>query len=104
MSAVFKQGLIFFQIFQLFQFVLIHADLPVAQQAHLLHLEQLRRGVRGFFQTHLERPGQQILIDDAVVLVDGYYKSSMIYSKNVGYAHIPTADYYWLTTEIVPAE
>ena len=47
---------------------------------------------------------QQILIDDAAVLVDGYYKSSMIYSSNVGYAHIPTADYYWLTTEIVPAE
>lgn len=47
---------------------------------------------------------QQILIDDAVVLVDGYYNSSMIYSKNVGYAHIHTADYYWLTTEIVPAE
>lgn len=47
---------------------------------------------------------QQILIDDAAVLVDGYYNSSMIYSKNVGYAHIHTADYYWLSTEIVPAE
>ncbi len=47
---------------------------------------------------------QQILINDAAVLVDGYYNSSMIYSKNVGYAHIHTADYYWLTTEIVPAE
>ena len=47
---------------------------------------------------------QQILIDDAVVLVDGYYNSSMIYSKNVGYAHIHTADYYWLTTEITPAK
>ncbi len=46
---------------------------------------------------------QQILIDDAAVLVDGYYNSSMIYSKNVGYAHIHTADYYWLSTEIVPA-
>ena len=29
---------------------------------------------------------QQILIDDAAVLIDGYYNSSMIYSKNVGYA------------------
>lgn len=48
---------------------------------------------------------QQIIIDDALVLVDGYYNSSMIYSnKSVGYAHIHTADYYWITTEIVPAE
>ena len=47
---------------------------------------------------------QQILVNDAVAIVDGYYNSSMIYSKNVGYAHIHTADYYWLTTEIVPAE
>ncbi|MBQ0001346.1 MAG: ABC transporter substrate-binding protein [Clostridiales bacterium] len=47
---------------------------------------------------------QQILIDDAAVLVDGYYKSSMIYSKNVAEAHIHTADYYWLSTEIKPAE
>ena len=49
------------------------------------------------------RQMQQILIDDAVVIVDGYYNSSMAYSKNVGYAHIHTADYYWITTEIVPA-
>lgn len=47
---------------------------------------------------------QQILIDDAAVMVDGYYNSSMIYSKNVGSAHIHTADYYWLSTEIVPAD
>lgn len=47
---------------------------------------------------------QQILVDDAAVLVDGYYNSSMIYSKSVGSAHIHTADYYWLTTEIVPAD
>lgn len=47
---------------------------------------------------------QQILVDDAAVLVDGYYNSSMIYSKKVASAHIHTADYYWLTTEIVPAE
>ena len=46
---------------------------------------------------------QQILVDDAAVLVDGYYNSSMAYSKNVGYAHIHTADYYWITTEITPA-
>ncbi len=48
---------------------------------------------------------QQILVDDAAVLVDGYYNSSMIYNnETVGYAHIHTADYYWLTTEIVPAD
>ena len=47
---------------------------------------------------------QQILIDDAAVIIDGYYNSSMAYSKNVGHAHIHTADYYWLSTEITPAE
>ncbi len=48
---------------------------------------------------------QQVLIDDAVCLVDGYYNSSMIYNKNtVGNAHIHTADYYWLSTEITPAK
>lgn len=47
---------------------------------------------------------QQILIDDAVVIVHGYYNSSMI-SRNstIGGAAIHTADYYWLTTEIYPA-
>lgn len=47
---------------------------------------------------------QQILIDDAAAIIDGYYNCSMIYSKNVGYAHIHTADYYWITTEITPAD
>lgn len=47
---------------------------------------------------------QQILVDDAAVLIDGYYNSSMIYSKKVASAHIHTADYYWLSTEIIPAE
>ena len=47
---------------------------------------------------------QQILADHAVAIIDGYYKSSMIYSKNVGYAHIHTADYYWLSEEITPAQ
>lgn len=47
---------------------------------------------------------QQILVDDGAALIDGYYNSSMIYSKNVGNAHIHTADYYWISTEITPAE
>lgn len=46
---------------------------------------------------------QQCLVDDAAVLVDGYYNSSIIYSKNVAEAHIHTADYYWISTEIKPA-
>ncbi len=46
---------------------------------------------------------QQILVDDAVAIIDGYYCSSMAYSKAVGHAHIATIDYYWLTTDIVPA-
>lgn len=50
------------------------------------------------------RQMQQILIDDAVAIVHGYYNSSMI-SRNatVGGAAIHTADYYWITTEIYPA-
>ena len=47
---------------------------------------------------------QQILIDDAVAIIDGYWSSSFAYnSKAVGSAHIHTADYYWLTNEITPA-
>lgn len=66
--------------------------------------EQLKGEVDAAKRAELIQQMQQILIDDAAVLVDGYYNSSMIYSKNVGYAHIHTADYYWLTTEIVPAD
>ena len=47
---------------------------------------------------------QQILIDDAAVIVHGYYNSSMISDKTVSGANIHTADYYWLTTEIAPAK
>lgn len=46
---------------------------------------------------------QQILIDDAAVVVHGYYNSSMISDSTVTGANIHTADYYWLTTEIAPA-
>lgn len=47
---------------------------------------------------------QQILIDDAAVIVHGYYNSSMVSNKTVTGAKIHTADYYWLTTEIAPAK
>ena len=47
---------------------------------------------------------QQILIDEAAVLVDGYYNSCIAYNKEkVGYAHIYPLDYYWITDEIKPA-
>lgn len=65
--------------------------------------EQLKGEMDTEKRADLIRQMQQIVIDDALVIVDGYYNSSMIYSKNVGFAHIHTADYYWLTTEIVPA-
>lgn len=46
---------------------------------------------------------QKILIDDAVVLVDGYYTASMAYSKNVKGVHITPIDFYWVTSKIAPA-
>lgn len=52
---------------------------------------------------HLITEMQQILIDDAAVLVHGYYNSSMCASKKIKGAVIHTADYYWITTEIRPA-
>jgi len=47
---------------------------------------------------------QQCLLDDAAVLVHGYYNSSMISNASkIANAPIHTADYYWITTEITPA-
>ncbi|MBQ9256437.1 MAG: hypothetical protein IJ181_04880 [Acidaminococcaceae bacterium] len=46
---------------------------------------------------------QQILIDEAAVLVDGYYNSCFVYNtEKVGYAHIYPLDYYHITDEIKP--
>ena len=48
---------------------------------------------------------QQILIDEAAVIVFGYYNSSMISNvKKVTGADIATIDYYWLTTDIKPVK
>lgn len=47
---------------------------------------------------------QQILIDDAAVLIHGYYHSNMCSSKKVEGAEIHTADYYWITTDMKPAK
>ena len=46
---------------------------------------------------------QQILIDDAAALVDGYYNSCFIYNDKVGEAHMYPLDYYWITDQIKPA-
>lgn len=46
---------------------------------------------------------QQNIIDNAGVLVCGYYNSNMISRKNVTGATIGTADYYWITADIKPA-
>lgn len=47
---------------------------------------------------------QQILIDDSAALVHGYYNSNMDSSKAITGATTHTADYYWITTDIKPAE
>lgn len=48
---------------------------------------------------------EQTLINDAAVLVHGYYKSTMISNKaKVSGAEISTFDYYWLSTDIKPVK
>ncbi len=48
---------------------------------------------------------EQVLLDDAAVLVHGYYNSSMASNAaTVTGADIHTVDYYWLSTDIKPAE
>ncbi|MCD7819446.1 MAG: ABC transporter substrate-binding protein [Lachnospiraceae bacterium] len=48
---------------------------------------------------------EQVLVNDCAVLLHGYYNSTMISnaSKVTG-AEIATFDYYWLSTDIKPAE
>ncbi len=48
---------------------------------------------------------QQILIDDAATLVHGYYNSTMVSAVDrVTGADIAPMDYYWITTNIAPAQ
>jgi peptide/nickel transport system substrate-binding protein len=47
---------------------------------------------------------QQILIDDGAALVHGYYNSNMDSSTSITGATTHTADYYWITTDIKPAQ
>lgn len=48
---------------------------------------------------------QQLLIDDAATLVHGYYNSTFASrADKVAGADITPMDYYWITTDIRPAE
>ena len=48
---------------------------------------------------------EQVLLDDAAVLVHGYYNSCMISNvKTVTGAEISTIDYYWITNKIAPVK
>ena len=48
---------------------------------------------------------EQLLLDDAAVLVHGYYNSSMISNvAKVQNANIHTVDYYWLDNTVAPAQ
>ena len=65
--------------------------------------EQLKVELDNAKRTEIITRLQQILIDDAAVMVHGYYNSSMLANSKVTGANIHTVDYYWLTTEIKPA-
>lgn len=65
--------------------------------------EELQETYEDDARADLIKQMQQILIDDAAVVVHGYYNSSMISNKTVDGANIHTADYYWITTDIKPA-
>ena len=66
--------------------------------------QRLRIRIVGHIKTVELLQLQQILIDEAAVLVDGYYNSCIVYNnEKVGYAHIYPIDYYWITDEIKPA-
>ena len=46
---------------------------------------------------------QKILLDDAAMIVDGYYTASMAFSKNVKGVQMYPMDFYWITFDIAPA-
>ena len=65
--------------------------------------KQLENEIDPDVRLDLLKKMQQILIDDGVAIVDGYYNSCMVWnSKTVATAHIRPNDYYWVTTEITP--
>ncbi len=47
---------------------------------------------------------QKILLDDAAMIVDGYYTASMAFSKNVTGVEMYPMDFYWITSKIAPAK
>ena len=47
---------------------------------------------------------KQILVDDGAALIHGYYKGNICSTKSVEGANVYTADYYWISTAIKPAE
>lgn len=47
---------------------------------------------------------QQILLDDAAVLVYGYYNYNLCATDAITGAYCPTSDYYWVTKDVKPAE
>ena len=42
--------------------------------------------------------------DDGAALIHGYYKGNICSTKAVEGANVYTADYYWISTAIKPAE
>ena len=46
---------------------------------------------------------QQILIDEAVTMVWGFYGSNVCYTNNVTDVVASTSDYYWITKDTKPA-
>lgn len=45
---------------------------------------------------------QEMINNDAAVLVGGYYNFNICGNANVSGVHNPTCDFYWITTDIVP--
>ena len=67
--------------------------------------EQLMVELDGEKRAEIVQQLQQVLIDDAATIVHGYYNSRMFSSaEKVQGADIATIDYYWLTTDIRPAD
>lgn len=46
---------------------------------------------------------QQILIDDAAIMVHGYYESNLSSNNKITGVELPMAETYWITTNIKPA-
>lgn len=47
---------------------------------------------------------QQIIEDEAAVIVNGYYKSNICWNKKVSGVKYQAMDYYWITKDIMPSK